>query len=323
MSSPQDFFSARQLAVFGHAFQWLEQCEYPADVRSALALGVSNALATNNKLCSYATDYGRLAPLFSVRSYSLPALAVELNPFHSTAGRGTLKRSIEKVFRSVSPAVRRYVWSESDRKPVPVTLRFRRNGNGADLRCISAERMPLARATADICLFDPPYFDYIAYSELSEFYRAWLDQPRLGGTPLLPKRQEPTTSYADTLSRCLKAALRRLKPRHPLAFTFPSADPDAWVAIGLALDKAALAITALWPVRNDAHMGHHSLDANCEWDLVVVCRRRKECNTARPRTSIERWKKAVAPLKIMKGDQICMELALQMAKPRFGKPRKG
>lgn len=321
--SPQDFFSSRQLALFGHAFRWVRESEHPADVRSALSLSLSNALATNNKLCSYATDYGRLAPLFSVRSYSLPALAVELNPFHPNAGRGTLRRSIEKVSRSVSPAVRRYVWSPSARKPVPVTLRFRRNGKGADLRCASAERMPRDRATTDICLFDPPYFDYIAYSELSEFYRAWLDQRRLGGTPLLPTGKEPTKSYADTLSRCLKAAVRRLKRKRPLAFTFHSADPKAWEAIGAALDRAALSITALWPVRNDAHMGHHSLEANCEWDLVVVCRRKSECEMVDPGITIQGWKKAVAPMKILKGDKTSMVLALKMAKPRFGKPRRG
>ena len=36
---------------------------------------------------------------------------------------------------------------------------------------------------------------------------------------------------------------------------------------------ASLCVTAIWPVRSDGHMGHHSYDGNSEWDLVIVCRR--------------------------------------------------
>jgi putative DNA methylase len=323
IKTPTQFFSDRQLAVFGHAFQWLKSAEHPEDVKAALALAISGALATNNKLCSYATDYGRLAPLFSVRSYSLPALAVELNPFHPSAGRGTLRRSLERVCRSTTSLIRRYVWSERDERPEAAILRFRRNGDGAELRCASAATVVSKQSDADILLFDPPYFDYIAYSELSEFYRVWLDQTRLGGKPLLPNADGPVESYGRLLSKCLKAALRRLKRRRPLAFTFHSADPAAWEAIGFALDRAGLLITALWPVRDDAHMGHHTKEANCEWDLVVICRRTSECRRARPTMSLSRWRGAVVPLKIGTGDEQSMKLAIAMAKTRFGLPTKG
>lgn len=322
IKTPTQFFSDRQLAVFGHAFQWLKSADYSEDVLAALALSMSGALATNNKLCSYATDYGRLAPLFSVRSYSLPALAVELNPFHPSGGRGTLRKSLERVCRSTTSEVRRYVWSEDAERPEAATLRFRRSGDGAELRCASAATIVSAKADTDILLFDPPYFDYIAYSELSEFYRVWLDKSRLGGKPLLPNLDAPIESYGDLLAKCLKAALKRLKPGRPLAFTFHSADSAAWEAIGLALDRAALLITALWPVRDDAHMGHHTNEANCEWDLVIVCRRTSECRRAPTQASLTRWRKAVLPLTIGTGDTRSMELAIAMAKTRSGRPTK-
>jgi hypothetical protein len=284
---------------------------------------VSGALATNNKLCSYATEYGRLAPLFSVRSYSLPALPVELNPFHPSAGRGTLRRSLDRVIRSTAPEVRRYVWCDKKRRPIPLKMRFRRNGDGADIRCASAETAWTGRPDTDICLFDPPYFDYIPYSELSEFYRVWLDRLRLGGKPLLPDKQAPSLSYARALSRCLRSVLKRLKQRRPLAFTFHSGDPAAWEAIGLALDRARLVITAIWPIQNDAHMGHHAREANCEWDLVIVCRRESECTRSRSDLTLRSWRRAVSPLGIQSGDAISLQLAIEMARKRFGKPRKG
>jgi putative DNA methylase len=97
ISRAVELFTDRQLVVFGTAFAYLDTKTLLPSVERALRLALSNALTTNNKLCSYAIDYGRLAPLFSVRSYSLPWLAVELNPFHPNAGRGTLAKAFKKI----------------------------------------------------------------------------------------------------------------------------------------------------------------------------------------------------------------------------------
>jgi len=319
---PSELFTSRQLAVFGRAFKWIEQSDYCGSVRRALKLAVSNALTTNNMLCGYATDYGRLAPLFSVRSYSLPALAVELNPFHSNGGRGTLQRSLEKVIRSSSAIARRYVWSTETGKPVPKVIKFDPCPVPTDgIVCASAAAQPAAnhRADIDLCVFDPPYFDYIAYSELSEFYRSWLDQPTLGGIPLLPSREAPVSSFSSLLSECLATALNRLKANRPLVFTFHSSSKLAWDAIGGALDKADLLVTALWPLKNDSHMGHHSQAGNCEWDVSVVCRRAVDCVGGQLDHDVSAWAKQVRPLKIRKADRGSMKLAIQMSRPRFGR----
>jgi hypothetical protein len=273
-------------------------------------------------LCGYATDYGRLAPLFSVRSYSLPALAVELNPFHGTGGRGTLQRSLEKVIRSSLAIPRRYVWSGETRKPVPKMISFHRCPVPTDgIICASAAAPPATNHPADIdlCVFDPPYFDYIAYSELSEFYMSSLDQPTLGGIPLLPSPDAPVSSFSSLLSECLTSGLNRLKADRPLVFTFHSSSKLAWDAIGGALDKADLLVTALWPLKNDSRMGHHSKAGNCEWDISVVCRRAVNCVRGQLDHDVSVWAKQVRPLKIRKADRGSMKLAIQMSRPRFGR----
>lgn len=320
--SPTELFTDRQVSVFGHAFRWLQTTESSPSVVRALSLAVSNALTTNNRLCGYATDYGRLAPLFSVRSYSLPALSVELNPFHATGGRGTLLGSLERVVLSGVSQVRRHVWSMSHRRPIRVSTEYLRRAVPNRIQCASAAEV--LRATAkdiDICIFDPPYFDYIAYSELSEFYRAWWGVPELGGIPLLPSRDQPVTSFGHAFGACLRAVLGRLKPGRPLAFTYHSARADAWVAVGVALDAADLLVTAMWPILNDAHMGHHTAAGNCEWDIVVVCRRRAECVRSRHRGQLSEWKATLRPLKISSADQTSMTFAMEMARRRYGSPR--
>ncbi len=319
---PVDLFTDRQLLTFGHAYRWVRSADVSEATRDALILSLSNALTTNNKLCGYATDYGRLAPLFSVRSYSLPLLPVELNPLHRSGGRGTLARAFAKTIESATLSVRRYVWSQKRRRAIPKTFAFSPVRDASHVLCASAESPPAAAgASVDICLFDPPYFDFIAYSELSEFYRAWLAAGTLGGIPLLPADAQPVSTFGMRFARALLAALTRLAPGRPLAFTYHSGNESAWEAIGLGLENAGLLVTAIWPIRNDGHMGHHTANGNCEWDAVVVCRRASECEAAKPNATVAAWRKAVEPLTIRRADVAALELALKMARRRFGRPK--
>jgi putative DNA methylase len=75
-------------------------------------------------------------------------------------------------------------------------------------------------------------------------------------------------------------------------------------------------------VRNDSPMGHHSADGNCEWDLIVVCRRKSECEQMQLTVSISDWAKKARPLKIRKADRESMRMALGVLGPRFGNPRR-
>jgi len=317
ITTAAQLFTDRQLLVLGTAMQWVRQTQLDPAVRRAMTLAVSNALATNNKLCSYATDYGRLSALFSVRGYPLPALPVELNPLHPDGGRGTLRQCIERVARSASDTVRRYVWDPIVQAPAATGFCFTPGADGAHVVCSPADSPPNADNHADLCLFDPPYFDYIAYSELSEFYRAWLPMSTLAGNPLLPRGADPAEQFGLDLAAALRANLRQLRPGRPIAFTYHSANPDAWRAIAVALDDAKLAVTALWPIRSDGHMGHHSHPGNCEWDLVVCCRPITETTPATFTATIEGWQALTTPLDIGDADRASMALAIAITAPRF------
>ncbi len=318
-----DLFTDRQLTVFGSAFRWLGTADLEPNVRDGLRLAVSNALATNNKLCSYAYDYGRLSALFSVRGYSLPALPVELNPLHPDSGRGTLHHCIERVARSGREKVRRHVWSPARDCVYARTLDLPTGVATDDVRCTSATSPPAAGApSADLCVFDPPYFDYIAYEELSEFFRAWLEPKAVSGTPLLPVGRDPGESFGLELGVALRAALARLALGRPLAFTYHSTNPKAWRAVGIAIDEAKLRVMGLWPVYSDGHMGHHSHPGNCEWDLVVVCRRVSETVPATATFDTDVWARTAQPLAIGDADRTSMKLAISIVSSRFGTAAK-
>ncbi|MDK1346387.1 hypothetical protein QNO09_24405 [Streptomyces sp. 378] len=317
----ENLFTHRQLLVLGHALKWIEENVPEEDFRAALELAVSNSLSTNNKLCGYATDYGRLSALFSVRGYSLPALTVELNPLHETGGRGTLAACIERVAKSDAAKVRRHAWDTQTRRPVPNLFNFSRNHGSSwvGLKNAASTSAPEAIEMIDIAVFDPPYFDFIAYDELSEFHRAWFGELDLAGEPLLPKAENPVQSFGEQLGASLREMAKRARGSNPFAFTYHSANPDAWEAVGLALDFAQLAVTRLWPVRSDGHMGHHSNPGNCEWDVIVVCRPNRDTVKHKLEDTAKGWVSDMAPLDVNDADVRNFTFALEMAKPRFAK----
>jgi putative DNA methylase len=296
--SVADMFGPRQLLVLGHAFHWLGTMKLPDPLRRALALAISNALASNNLFCGYATEYGRLAPLFSVRSYSLPALAVELNPLHPSAGRGTLSAVLRRVARSISP---------SGGADAPLTSTARSRVSVGDARSLS-----WPDGTLDLVLTDPPYFNYIPYSDLSRFYRAWLETAGLlahqTGTPLHPRTRNDAPDFAAGLGKAFGLALRALKPGGPLIFSYHSTDSTAWRAVGAALVSAGFDVTTAFPVWADIKSVGHNKDGNCEWDVYLVCRQR---GAPVQTIDVDLWMAAVKPHDVGLADHRSWALAAE------------
>lgn len=326
-SSTRSLFTDRQWAVFTAAFDLVRNGEYSVSLERELTLMLTGALSSNNVLCGYARDWGRLAPLFSVRGFSLPALTVELNPFHTTGGRGTFRSARTRMLERADSRVRR-AKSTSDgytRDFIDLPVR----PAAVSVECRSAtDASGDAVSNATVCVTDPPYFDYIAYSELSEFFRVWLPRPSLAGAPLLPDGEKPVESFAWGLSEALKVTIEKLRSDVPLVFTYHSSNEDAWRAIGLAFDKARLSVVNLWPVLADPHMGHHAAEGNCEWDVVVVARRANEVEKASTSASggdlSAQWVVELeqAGFKIGSGDRASFAFSWSMAKTRFAEARK-
>lgn len=307
--------TARQAAYLAAAHDWINDAALPDQVARGLRLAVSSTVSSNNRLCGYATDYGRLAPLFSVRAFSLPTLAVELNPLSTTGGRGTLAAAVTRVAKSCEQTVRRHVLDETSTVTArAMTLTRFRDGHRVD-NGDSAAPGEDEDVLADICLTDPPYYDFIPYDTLSQVFRAWLPEQQLAGDALLPcdKGVEP---FGRRLGASLRRAADGLKPGALLAFTYKGGT-DAWDAVGVALDEAKMLVTALWPVLADPHMGHHSGDGNCEYDVLVVARRVEQAVPAQPTAQLDEWL-ANLPPGVSRADRKSMAHAVRVAGPRWG-----
>lgn len=319
LNNVADLFTARQQAVFATAFSWIEGQGFPPSVKTRLRLAVSNALSANNILCGYATDYGRLAPLFmGVRSYAMPVLSVELNPLHPSAGRGTLAATARRMKRSLGAETRRHVYDRENGKTTEHRFTSRRSTRH-HVSCQSADRsFPKALGPCDAIVTDPPYFDFIAYSDLSLLYRAWLwpdaGDASLGGKPIYPVGDDPVKDFADRLGRAFKKAASSLKDGGSLTFTFHSTNPDAWASLTRALRKAELRVTAVFPVWTDARAAAHAHPGNCEWDLVFTCRPGIATIAPELPANIDSWCNDLGHEEPSRYDMINMELGLAAAR---------
>ena len=312
-----DLFLPRQKKVLTAAFAWIEERDVAHSTKDALKLAISNALGSNNALCGYATDYGRLSSLFSgVRAYSVPVLSVELNPLHENAGRGTLSATLRRVARSGEPTVTRHTIDKEGGRPVRHTFAAHGHGRRA-IRCSSADRtLPSDFGSYDLVLTDPPYFDFIPYSDLSLIYRTWLapesEAEKLGGKPIFPVGDDPAAEFATRLSRAFRNVGNALKPEAPMIFTFHSPHQQAWDAVELALRGAGFRAHAAFPVWADGRGGSHGHAGNCEWDLVFVCR--QGVDVAQPiEVKAQEWATRLEDQNLEAADLRNISLGLAMA----------
>ncbi len=314
-----DLFSARQQVVLAEAFAWVRRVKAPKEVKEALTLALSNALGSNNVLCGYATDYGRLSSLFSgVRAYSMPVLSVELNPLHEGGGRGTIAKTMQRMLRSRLPRVTRHSYDPQREDVVRHSFAAHPAGARHYVACRSADRpLPGQLGLLDLVVTDPPYYDFIPYSDLSLLYRAWLSAgeraERLSGAPIYPVGNDPVDEFGRRLGRAFTNVRQSLKPIGLMTFTFHSAHEDAWTALGRALDDAGFRVTAVFPVWADGRAGSHAHAGNCEWDLVFVCRPRQAVLESVLNESVDNWIERLAREQIEEADRHSMALGLAMA----------
>ena len=168
--------------------------------------------------------------------------------------------------------------------------------HSARVLCSDGARLSLADGTADVVVTDPPYFDSIAYADLSDFFYVWLKRglgdvfPEAFATPLTPKSDEATAlrhrhdsdaekakrHFTSKLAACLAEAKRACKPDGVIAVMFAHQSTEAWTALINALFDAGLTVTATYPIDTERGNRVVSLDASAlASSITVVCRPRE------------------------------------------------
>lgn len=300
----RDLFNSRQLAALSLLAEAIAGVE-DLPSREFLATAFSDCLASNNMFCYYAFDYQKLTPLFGLHAYHRVVRPVENNVWGTAFGRGSFEKCYQKLVRG-----KRFGLS-------PYEFRYDKSGDA--VRVITGERLSLAvgneiprkkqtrfgvvfnstsehlvgipNCTVDLVLSDPPYYDNLAYSEMSDFYHVWLKRlglPNYAGNGELSTLVDSAlyvkttgtgaddghVTFTEGLTRVMKECHRVLKDHGLMVFTFHHRTEAAWSALGDALIGADFMVTNVFPVRSEGTSQFHSSEGNLKWDAVFCCRKR-------------------------------------------------
>lgn len=296
-------FNKRQLLCLSLLYSRINKVE-DQNVKENLLLAFSDSLASNNMMCGYAFGYRKLTPLFSIHSYRPVSRPVEGNVWGTTFGRASFIKCINKLVRAKEYADNPYEfkYSENNRKRKKVYVNYPIHGKVAtdvadwlkgDFQSLilnkdSTEIDSIPSNSVDLIITDPPYYDNLAYSELSDFYYVWLkmelvntypnlfneDSTPFNETIMVRKHMEDEHNrYIDGISEVFINCARILKDDGVMVFTYHHKKRKAWLALGQSLFNSGFIITNVFPIRSEGKSGFHSNPGNIKWDSVFVCRK--------------------------------------------------
>ena len=135
----------------------------------------------------------------------------------------------------------------------------------------TATNIPMEDNYLDAIITDPPYYDAVPYSDLSDFFYVWLKRsigylyPEHFRTPATPKAQEAVqhplrhqgnnekakTFFEETMAKAFREMHRVLKPGGEATIVFAHKSTDAWETLINALIQSGFKVESSWPIRTE------------------------------------------------------------------------
>lgn len=272
-----DLFSDRQLFMiqsFTKNFSLLknkiEPTQYTQALYTYLAIWIDRIAVANTSLGRWHNGRETIEHPFSRQAIAMVFDYPESNPFCSSSGSAT--NQLEWILR--------YIESESNSS-------FCTNLKNAS----SGERSQFGGKQLTAVVTDPPYYDAIAYADISDFFYVWLKRtlndtyPLNFSTPQTPKSEECTALKHHHNNSEQEAKLYFEKKLTDIfdaieqqtsdivSIMFAHQTTEAWTTLCNSILSARMNITGSWPM--DTEMANRSLglaSAALESSVTVSCR---------------------------------------------------
>jgi putative DNA methylase len=247
---------------------------YADAVATLLGFGVSKATDYHNALCAWRSDVKNegIGHLFARQAVPMVWDFCEANPMSESSGN----------MRD------QWVWvSKALEQLVPTVPGY-------------AEQADAASRTYDSMLIatDPPYYDNIGYSDLSDFFYVWLRRAlrsihsELLGTVLVPKAEELVANpyrhggkdgarefFENGFRSVFSEARKTAHPNLPITvwYAFKQSESDdsgeastGWETLLEGMIRSGWVITATWPSRSELGNRMRSIDSNALASSIVL-----------------------------------------------------
>ena len=288
---------------------------YSDAIATYLALAVSRLADYSNSLCTWNTKRETITHLFTRQAIPMTWDITEANPFSHSSGN--FLGQLEWVAKVV------------ERVPADSA------GNARQLSADARDYTGLVVST------DPPYYDNIGYSDLSDFFYVWLRRclqeihPSVVSTMLTPKAEELVANpyrhdgkenaakfFVDGFNTVFHRIRHGANPDVPMTVYYAYKQQDngtdgktstGWHTLLDGLIGAGWEVTATWPVRSELTNRMLSQGTNAlASSIVLACRPRPgDAPTTTQRAFVQRMKSELpgALRTLMQGDIAPVDLA--------------
>ncbi|MEA1945690.1 MAG: hypothetical protein U9N83_00140 [Thermodesulfobacteriota bacterium] len=287
----------------------------PPEDRMWLALLISTSLEFNSLLCGYKGGDirrpGAIRHVFSHHAFSFPYTALENNPVFSGNTSGTLNRLFnDRILRAAKWAVepvetritgdrraKLVIHGEIDAgEPVADWESLKQGKRKFLILQGNSATVEIPEGIVDYVVTDPPYYDSVQYSDLSNFFRVWLRRflpldadwhYDLFNSAVSEGGTSDGRKYGELLGKIWKKCYLALNKEHGrLIFTFHHWRPDAWAELTLSLNTAGFSLVNRYVVFSENPISVHILGLkSLKHDTILVLKP----NTAK--TKSYKWSK--------------------------------
>jgi len=302
-------FNERQLLCLSILLDEILKIE-DENVREFMILTFSDSINANNLFCKYNQGARKLEPLFGHHAYWPPNTPVENNVWGTKYGRGTFKRYVEKTIRAKKYALCPYeIKIRNNNSPEKIIASNEIKGVLTDnydgllnwkgniiLKAQTSEDLSFIKKskTVDAVITDPPYYDNVMYSEITDFFYVWQKlalkekydcyegeySPRAREIIKNTVQGKDDTYFLKGLTNVFKECNRVLKDEGLMVFTFHHEKSKAWASTLRAILEAReeemprFIISAIYPIRSEARVGVHG--RGIRYDIIIVCKKALE-----------------------------------------------
>jgi len=279
----QDMFNDRQLYCLSTLLRAINEEVDDQTIKEYLLLAFSDSLMFQNNFSTYNINATKIKGIFRKNSFMPTVEYVENNVWGTKAGLGTFSNTWAKIVDAVefahSPTERYIVNGETEEtapfeKPVGGEYTIHQG----DLHDVDLE------SEYDAIITDPPYYDNVVYSEVSDFFYVWqrllLGDEYEGFSPETTPREESIVANpaegkdSDSFESELRSAFSRMREvlsdDGVLVFTYRHGDEDTWGALLESLCDEGFDVTAMYPI--SANLSEFVVGDELNFSVVVVAR---------------------------------------------------
>ena len=277
-----DMFNERQLLCLSKLLRAIDDLD-DQNAKEYLLMTFSNALCTNSTMVPYQTVANKIDHIFRSNSFDPPMTYAENNLWGTDYGRGTFTSMWDMVTKAVEYAhapTDRYMKNGEMVETPPFETPIGENATvtQGDSRRLDAED------EYDAVLTDPPYYDNIIYSELSDYFYVWQKllledeydafqydhTPRAESIVANPAEGKDVEVFESELHESFDMIHTALKDDGVLAFTYHHSDSESWGELLEALCDVGFEVTATYPITADVIQ--LTRGESVEFDIIIVAR---------------------------------------------------